>query len=242
MSSVSPPRVCVVMPRGGTEVHAPAYKAFLVPVNNCNLECDEQVIVLAGHAESQTSANNMQELWATVKNFRDDGACTHMAMIHSDIDAPMGWVNVLWNEARLNNLALISAVVAIKEPSGRTSTAVGSSTDPWRVKRFIRVQDRYRMPQTFTTDNIREDPDDVLLVNNGLMLLDLRGEWTDEYNFICPSVVEKDAASGKWRHRFRSEDWELSRLLHSRGIPYGATWAVRVAHLGNGRWLNDMEP
>ena len=181
--------------------------------------------------------HNFNSLLAQSLDWRDRGQCTHLAMIHSDITAERGWLDLLAEEMHTHGLVAISAVVAIKDPDqDRTSTAIGSKSEPWSAKRYIHLRHHGQMPTTFTGKDVCQDDDEVLLINTGLMLLDLRHEFWDTFCFQVPTTILK--IDGKRAPAFRPEDWEMSRELDRAGLPYGATWRPVVEHLGGSSWTN----
>jgi SAM-dependent methyltransferase len=170
-------------------------------------------------------------------DWMDQGRCTHLAMIHSDVTAERGWLDLLAEEMHIHGFAAISSVVAIKDPDqDRTSTAIGSKSDPWHAKRYIHRRQYGGMPTTFTGKDVCEGDDEVLLINTGLMLLDLRHPFWDTFCFQVPTAIFK--VDGKRCPIFRPEDWEMSRELDKAGVPYGATWRPFVEHLGGKAWDN----
>lgn len=192
---------------------------------------------------SQTSIlpDAFNQCLAKALDMRDEGRITHMAMIHSDIIPDWNWLNILHAELVTRNADLISQVVPIKSDDDKTSTAIGSTRDPWLIKRHIETTDRGKIPETFSRGDVCREDDDVLLVNTGLFLADLRRPWWDgfAFNFVC-KIVRDD--SGKRISRARPEDWEMSRMLHSRKAHYFATWRVPLRHRGTADWDNPPLP
>lgn len=172
---------------------------------------------------------------AAALDLRDQGHVTHMAMVHSDISAAPGWLDILWSEMWVGGLDLISAVVPIKGPSGRTSTAIGREDDPWCVSRCIYDGDRKRYPLTFTARDVC-GPGEILLVNTGLFLADLRRPWWDDFAFAFHGRIKKTPAGRV--PECRSEDWEMSHHLHKAGARYAATWKPKLFHEGSAKYPN----
>lgn len=172
---------------------------------------------------------------------RDRGKVTHLAMAHSDILAPPGWLDTLWGEMQAHDADLVSAVVPIKEASTRTSTAIGRADDRWAVERCLHLEDRDALPDTFGPEHVCR-PGEVLLVNTGLFLADLRRPWWDEFAFTFHCRLRQTDA-GRVAET-RPEDWELSHHLHDAGARVRATWKVHLGHEGIYRWSNrlDAEP
>jgi predicted O-methyltransferase YrrM len=182
--------------------------------------------------------HNFNVLLAHCLGMRDQGLITHMAMLHSDVWADAGWVDILAEEMCLKRVAVMSANVAIKDPDDdRTSTAVGLIDDPWRLSRFIRLADQPRMPQTFMEQDVcSEDGTELLLINTGCMLIDLSYEFWDRYAFHVESRILPPDEKGARTPQFQPEDWLMSRDLHKANIPYGATWRVVTHHVGVDDW------
>jgi len=172
-------------------------------------------------------------------NMRDEGNATHFAMIHADVEPLRAdWLDVLYDRMRAFKLDMISAIVPIKDPKPwRTSTAIGKIEQPWFPTRFIRIDDRKRMPETIFPDDVCE-PGEELLVNTGLWIADLRAKFWDTFEgFVFLNRITRDT-DGSRIEQFRPEDWELSRHMRKHKARYAATWAVPVKHCGNGEWLS----
>jgi NAD(P)-dependent dehydrogenase (short-subunit alcohol dehydrogenase family) len=90
---------------------------------------------------------------------------------------------------------VLSVVSPIKSNKGLTSTAVNS--DHWRPRRYT-LKEMAAMPPTFTL------PD--LLINTGLMLVNLSGPWVEEVCFDVNNLVYK-APNGRWKSEMEPEDW-----------------------------------
>lgn len=236
MTRPSRPRVFVAMPRYGL-IAPESMIGKLVASSRDAADDDAVTIVAHGDCSSSLLPHSFNLQFAEALDLRDRGEVTHFAMIHSDV-APSGyWLNDLWRIMRTRGDDVVSAVVPIKDQvPGRTSTAVGWRSDPWSVKRFIHLDDRASMPETFGPRDVCGD-DEVLLVNTGLWLADLRRPYWDRFAFGFQTRIIKDD-SGKRSAWVRPEDWEMSRMLDSESAPYSATWAVKLRHLGVYWWDN----
>jgi hypothetical protein len=88
-----------------------------------------------------------------------------------------------------------------------------------------------KLPDTFTGYDVSKSlarPGD-LLVNSGLWVADLDAPWVKKVWFEMRSSIDW---SGKVPHIDQtSEDWELSRMLHSLGVTVTAK-KMRTGHLG----------
>jgi hypothetical protein len=232
------PRVAVVMPHYG-DVSLKAARAFHNPSTRTNID-PSLFVEVATWIDSQSSItpDTFNHLLANALGLRDQGTATHLAMIHSDVEPEGPWLNALWCEMARTGADVVSSVIPIKNRSGRTSTAIGDAGDRWAVKRFITLDDRDTLPATFTAEDCC-GPGEVLLVNTGLWLADLRRDWWDGFAFQWHTRITKEGhARRTW---VRPEDWEMSRDLAEAGAKVAATWAVNVVHCGNGRWANYPE-
>lgn len=219
---------------------------LITTINAASQDSSVLRVAVRAHASSSVLPNCFNELFSTALTMRDAGKVTHFAMCHSDIIAPPGWLDALYAEMWSHGLDAVSAVVPIKGPTGRTSTAVGSESDRWRVNRCVYLKDRATLPATFTARDVcRPGAGEVLLINTGLMLLDLRRPWWDDFAFQFHSRIKRttrgDGATA-YVCEARSEDWEMSHHLHEAGAKYGATWRVRLRHEGLNRWPNYDDP
>lgn len=226
------PRVHLLMPHYGP-VHPGAAESFYLTGTSGSV-----AIAHWSKASSSILPNAFNCCLLEALQSRDEGTATHVAMIHSDIAPEFNWIDVLYRELVQSRASVVSAVVPIKDGSGKTSTAIGDRGDPWAIRRYIQAEDRSRLPVTFGAHHVREDPNEVLLINTGLWLADLRADWWDEFpGFEMRTRIDRDD-QGKRASQSRPEDWEWSRWMADRGIDYRATWAVRLTHHGNHGYTN----
>jgi hypothetical protein len=172
-------------------------------------------------------------------DLRDRGAVTHFAMIHSDVEPSGYWLDELWAEMQAGDFAVVSAVIALKEdvPDPQVSTAIGDARDRWNSLRCLHVSDRDRLPQTFTAADVC-GPDEVLLLNTGLWLTDLRHPFWDAFTGFDTHARITRGNEGQRIAQQRTEDWEWSHDLHDFGASVAATWRVPVKHRGGRDWPN----
>lgn len=181
------------------------------------------------------------DLWCFAMNHRDAGNITHFAMIHADVEPEIGWLDLLAKELHDRELTVLSAIIPIKkdkdlEPDTPMSTGLGNRHDPWGDNNLFRRSSRETMPPTITPADVC-GPNDVLLINTGLWIADLRHPAWDRFpGFNVHARVRKGPKG--WVAAQRTEDWEFARWLDSEGVPYGATWLVEVGHKGGGLWRN----
>jgi hypothetical protein len=183
-------------------------------------------------------------------SLRDIGRATHFAMVHSDILAERGWLDTLWSEMWINHADVVSTLVPIKNDSGRTSTAIGDANDPWKVKRCIYLEEAKALPETFGPESVCKEGE-VLLVNTGCWLADLRRPWWDNFAFNLHSRIIKDEVTYNlndgvleplneigYHVETRSEDWEMSQHLAKAGARVMVTRRVKLKHEGINQWSN----
>ncbi len=231
------PKVFVCMPR---------YSAVELGAAIAYCDCTNGSVQVVAHAEASSSAtpHTFNLLLAQALDMRDQGLCTHFAMIHSDVKpkvTPEGrWLDILWREMEASGADLISAVIPIKEPARkRTSTAIGARDDNFCNLGYIANHHRGTLPTTFGPAETCKDGE-VLVVNTGLFLADLRRSWWDNFAFEFRTKIDR-RPTGRVA-LFAPEDWLLSRHIQANGGQVRATWAVQLDHHGEIDWPNYEEP
>jgi hypothetical protein len=225
------PRIFLGMPRYGA-VEFGAAARFFASSTRTNIP-EEFCVDIVRLQDLCTSAtpHTFNGLIAQALDWYDDGRATHYASIHSDVMPQCPWLNQLWAEMRLSGATLVATNIAIKNESGKTSTAVGQRSDPWRVSRWITRDDLRDLPGTFSTADVAKTEDDVLLINTGLILVDLSHDcWRNWTGFEYRTRIIK-GPNGR-ECQFQPEDWLLSRYLDRCGAKYVATSTVRCEHIG----------
>jgi hypothetical protein len=89
-----------------------------------------------------------------------------------------------------------------------------------------------KLPPTFTHEK--------LLVNNGIVLIDIRKPFAEKMFWTCDTpIIKKD---GVYHAMFASEDWNFSRMARKAGATkIFATREVTLTHEGRYRFRNDTE-
>jgi hypothetical protein len=172
---------------------------------------------------------NFNILWSGALNLRSKGV-THFVMLHSDIMIQdSNWLEILREEMDKNDADIISAIVPVKDMSGVTSTALVTDEANWDFKRLT-MTEVFSMPETFT--------DKDLVVNNGLLLVDLRKPWVDKvwFNFS----VRMDLVNGMYAPKMLPEDWAFSLDARKLGAKIYATRRTKVTHFGNYGYSNNF--
>jgi hypothetical protein len=212
-------------------------------------------MAILGGVQAQTSFARVTSmeidgslLAATFNNFliqglnrRDEGKADWMLLLHSDI-VPMdtqGWIDALWRERCRVGADAISAVVPIKDARGVTSTAL--ETDNLYAPRRLTIREIEKQDDvTFT--------DDKLLINTGMLLINLRAPWADNFLFTIGDALLL-MPSGKRAVGVTPEDWNFSRRVRELGGQVWATSAIKLTHVGRfaypsfGGWgIHDEDP
>lgn len=195
---------------------------------------------------SSLLANNFNTLYCNALNMRSSGTpFTHFCLLHSDI-VPVqdDWLNILVDEMQEHHLDVLSVVVPIKDGRGLTSTGMCMSGKHGSVKHKVRritIHESMQLPTTFTGEDVSKqlkhwDHGAVLLINTGLMMINLRCASSEQFFFTINDCISyREVKKGDaWRFipDTESEDWCFSRRINCMGVRYGATRAVDVHHVG----------
>jgi hypothetical protein len=164
-------------------------------------------------------------LWCQALNDRPN--ITHFAMIHDDIAPQPGWLDCMMGIMEKKKCDVLSAIVPQKTTQGLTSTAWDLGTGHYAIKRMT-IREAYKMDVTV------DDPN--LLINTGLMLVDMRKPWVENICFRFEDDIIK--VDGKYQPVEISEDWYFSREARKLGAVLMATRAVDVKHMGRAAYVN----
>lgn len=181
----------------------------------------------AVHAKSQSSLLTyaFNNLWAMALNMK----VSHFCMLHADILPEDGWLDKMMDIMITHEADVLSAIVPIKTNAGMTSTAIDDTGDKWRVRRLTMHQ-IYDMEPTFTA------PD--LLINTGLMLVDMRAPWVHDMWFRFEDHIANEG--GKRVAKNMPEDWLFSRDARAHGARIYATREVKLDHVGSAKFTNTV--
>ena len=166
------------------------------------------------------SWDGFNNLWASALNLAEAGQATHFAMLHCDIAAEEGWLDILAEELERFDADMISAIVPLKDARGVTSSGIADPADRWHPLRRFTMCECFRLPETFSAADAGHKGA-CLLHNDGCWMADLRQEkFRREYpdgrlvaDFQFPREIFRDPADGKFHVRAESEDWFFSRRL-----------------------------
>jgi len=174
----------------------------------------------------QTSllAHCFNALWCAALNGRKEGI-THFLLMHADIAPQDAFIDTMMTVMATHRADVVSAVVPMKSTKGLTSTAL---EEDGRIRRLT-MKEIFERPKSFTEPN--------LLLNTGLMLVDLRKPWVEKAYFtIQDNVVFRD---GQFQTEVLSEDWAFSRLARQLGAQkLVATREVVIDHYGSAAYPN----
>ena len=220
-------RILLGMPSNGS-IHPDAATAFHHPVGP-----DSPHEVRVKKTRGPEVLMNHNSLWADALDDYEAGNTDAFALLHSDVAADPGWLDILANE--LGDADVISAVIPIKNASGLTSTAVDDTGEPYLARRLV-MKEIAALPKTFSDAEVGGP----ILLNTGMWLVKL-GPWCLKTNpdGTTPFVFEfkhwiRRGDRGRKRDArqagFWPDDWNLSRRFREAGLKQRATSAVKLIH------------
>lgn len=193
------------------------------------LRCDGGGSLLAaGFNASWCEALNRQRAGEDIRWF---------AMLHSDVVPQDWWLDTLIEDMIESGADLMSAVIPIKDPMGRTSTAIDDPTDRFNVERTLSTTEAANLPMVFGAPDCGY-PDRMLLANTGCWVCDFTKPWRHAKNedgslkvlfTINDRIIEKD---GKFVPEVEPEDWFFSRAIGALGAKVMCTRRVQLHHVG----------
>lgn len=199
-------------------------------------------------AKSSVLPHGFDMLWETCLNNRNLGF-THFAMHHSDIQSPVNWLDMLYEEMERVGADLISVVSPIKDDRGLTSSGLRRSD--CSIRRFT-MKEIMRLPETFTQSDLLGlapiGETGQLMVNTGLWLCRL-GPWVDKFPGFAMLTAIDTELDGKKKSKMLPEDWNFSRWLAENNIRVFLTRKVSIDHWGRkafnnreawGTWETDL--
>lgn len=186
--------------------------------------------------EGSLLANCFNRLWADALNIRHAGRrLDYFAMQHSDIEPEDGWLDALIEELEDRDLDVLGVVAPIKSPEGLTSIALHDPGDNWKVFTRLTMREVYRLPQTFTSDDVGGP----LLLNTGLWVCRFDPEWARKVRFTINDRIVFNTAEDCYMAQVEPEDWYFSRLCHELGLKIGCTRKIALGHRGPAVYLNN---
>jgi hypothetical protein len=197
---------------------------------------------------------NCNILWAMALNLYEAKQVDWFALIHSDVQPEINWIDRLIAEADAHGADLMSAVIPIKNEKGLTSTAISDPNDD--CGKFIRLttsQVRHpSFPVTFdgetAVQGLRSLPANLriqapagvrLLCNTGCMVCRL-GPWCDPRKVYFDEVTRFERINNQWKPFIRSEDWFFTGQAVAAGAKVMATTTLQVLHHGQTPFPNNQ--
>ena len=160
----------------------------------------------------------------------------YFAMIHADVGPDAYWVDTLVDELEKHDADIMSAVIPIKDHSNCYSVAM--CHDGQAAHYRLTADDIVKLPETFSTDDMREvtGQDGWMCANTGLWVCRMDRPWVrfPGFQFITGIDWEQE----KPVCNFIPEDWDLSQVLHRGGYKVMCTSKVRCTHAGNHVWIS----
>ena len=193
-------------------------------------------------------------LWVRALRGRKTHGFTHFAMIHSDVDPELWWLEKLMEFIQYTEADVVSTVIPIKDSRGLTSTGGIAITDDGPLVRRLTMVEAHSLPQVFGKKDLPWGEDMALAVNTGLWVCDLRKDWVNEFHFhqddaIVSKILENHDEPVPFANT-SPEDWNASLDWDSYGATVMATTGVKVRHFGDigftnaepwGEWETDRE-
>ncbi len=189
---------------------------------------------------------NFDSLWAAALNALEAGEATHFAMLHSDVDPGLFWIDPLLEVMDRRRVGLVSATVAVKDERRLLSCGIWDPKDAWMPLRRLTVKELLDLPNDFDAEDLGY-PGYPLLHNSGCWVADLRlpqwretdaaGELIAHFHFA--RRVHRSPDTGKWEAQVISEDCYFSQRVHELGIP-SAICKMATQHRGPRDWPSNV--
>lgn len=182
---------------------------------------------------------NFNNCYANALNARRHGI-THFAMLHSDIAVTTAnWCDRMVEIMEREKADVLSVIMPLKVVGeDKTSTAIEEPDDnPLGFKaRKLTLRECAARGTTWTDPN--------LLLNTGLMLVDIRKPWAEEVWFEFQDKIDSVEENGVKRFFPVSiaEDYGFSRMVRAAGGKLVVTQEIPAWHCGGGRFSNQTLP
>lgn len=176
---------------------------------------------------------NFNELFCAALNARETEGITHFCMVHADVvPKTPNWLDIMVDTMNAYDADILSVIIPIKDKKGLTSTALENNVSVFRPDR-ISIEAAFNdYPVTWTHPK--------LLVNTGLMLIDIRNPWVENICFrFCDQIVKE---GNNFIAENIPEDWLFSQDAKMLGAKIYATRVIEVMHFGYARFMNTLYP
>lgn len=195
--------------------------------------------------QSSILTKNFNVLWAAALNLWERGEITHLVMLHSDAVPAPGFLNTLHEELYASGADLLSAVMAIKDMRGLSSTAISDPLTNWEPAARLTMTEIMQLPETFKIEDCGF-PERVLLANTGCWIANLNSpvfHKTNQDGTLAAHFSVRDRIprrNGIWTIDCESEDWFFSRKIFENGGKVAVTRKIPILHQGGSAWPNNV--
>lgn len=174
-------------------------------------------------------AHNFNKIWAGALAKRRELGLTHFAMIHSDVEAPRGWLDVLLAEMDAAGADVMGVPMPLKDRRGLTSVGK-QDRQTGAISRFT-MRELEAFPLTFDAQAVGVAGTHDLMINTGLWACRFTEPWVEEFYFeVRDAIVRLD--DGRFQARVLPEDWNASGWWARRGLKVFLTRKVKAVHHG----------
>lgn len=170
-------------------------------------------------------------------NQRQKRGWTHFCLHHADIECEHGWLDTMVEEMECVGADILAATMAIKDERGLTSCGK-QEMSTGNVKRFT-MKEIMELPVTFDAKAAGCKEGECLAVNTGVMLIDLRKPWLEEFEGFTIRDQITRTEDGKRVPLCMPEDWGLSLHAAKVGLRVFSTRVIRTTHHGGYGYRND---
>ncbi len=225
----------MIYPFIGRPLYSPMGAHYLSEKQFYTNQSSRAMAMMTGQNVSSLLPDSFNSLLCMALNGDGEEKPTHFVMLHGDIAPQNCWLSMMLDEAERIDADILSAVIKIKtEKEDKTSTAIGVLDGRYSKFRHISSEEAAQLPPTFTAKDIGEG---TLLVNTGLMVIDLRKPWVTEWFKSGGFRLESHAwqeESGEWKALCLPEDWLMSWDAQTKfgAKVVAATTKVRAIHFG----------
>lgn len=213
-------------------------------INEAGIPDAPQMVVIIKSLSILTNCFN--SLWSFALNNRDK--FDHFLMLHSDVVPTRGFTKALIEEMGRTQADVLSVALPIKDSRGLTSTALlrdhkkAHLTPERERRRRVTLRELAKLPETFDARDLDtfyglNDKRPVLLVNTGMMLVDMRKPWVERIHFHFNDAVLK-RQDGIYLADNEPEDWVFSREAADLGAKVLCTRKLKARHIGRSAYPN----
>jgi hypothetical protein len=214
----------------------PCTDSFVVKALGGLLHASQKQNVQLATKYSSNLTDNFNQLWCQMLN--GEPRAEYFAMMHSDLEVPLWWIDTLVEELENNQLDVVSAVIPIKNDLRVTSTAMLDPENKEQMVYRLTYDDVKKLPKTFVAEDVKEKvgKKESLLLNTGCWGAKV-GDWCREFpGFVTNSVVRYMEKTKKYEAMSFTEDWAASVWFNQKGLKIGATTAIVPTHYGINGW------